>query len=154
MRATSGLTRPSFSLQQLGSLVKMNMQWRCGNPVDHVDDLKQSSLFYAVPEGHVDTIKFLMRKGAEPSLRDENGETAIFYAVLEKWVDDVQALLDGGAHLFVVNHWGNICARIAGYEMAIVTLRSTLTTWTKALVGCRLKSHSKEIGWWVQTSSK
>eukprot|EP00438_Fugacium_kawagutii_P027117 Skav234323 [mRNA] locus=scaffold3161:33595:34803:+ [translate_table: standard] len=76
-----------------------------GIPVDHVDELNQSALFYAAREGHAGTIRYLLRKGADPNLLDTNGETAIFYAVSKKRQDALEALLEGGANLEVINHW-------------------------------------------------
>eukprot|EP00438_Fugacium_kawagutii_P008034 Skav209185 [mRNA] locus=scaffold1137:663386:672772:+ [translate_table: standard] len=80
-----------------------------GVPVDHVDDLKQSALFYAAREGHANTIRLLLLKGANPNLRDSNGETAIFYAVSKQRDEAVKALLEGGATLEVVNNWHDTC---------------------------------------------
>eukprot|EP00438_Fugacium_kawagutii_P014294 Skav226011 [mRNA] locus=scaffold1010:217200:217364:+ [translate_table: standard] len=49
-----------------------------GVPINHTDELGQTALFYAARQGHAGTIKYLMRKGANPNLLDKNGETAIF----------------------------------------------------------------------------
>eukprot|EP00438_Fugacium_kawagutii_P023170 Skav200827 [mRNA] locus=scaffold3034:48613:49854:+ [translate_table: standard] len=91
------------------ALALCSMLLERGVPLDHVDELNQSALFYAAREGHAGTIRYLLRKGADPNLLDTNEETAIFYAVSKKREDAVKALFDGGANLEVVNNWKHTC---------------------------------------------
>ena len=88
-----------------------------GLPVDYVDELNQSALFYAARQGHAGTIEYLMGQGADPNLVDKNGETAIFYAVSNKRVDAVTALLQGGASLEVANRWNRTRMSVAPTEL-------------------------------------
>eukprot|EP00438_Fugacium_kawagutii_P026767 Skav216457 [mRNA] locus=scaffold50:752320:752655:- [translate_table: standard] len=77
-------------------------------PVNHADELSQTALFNAALQVHAGTIKYLIRKGANPNLLDENWETAIFDAVSKKQMDAAKALLDGGGDLEVVNSWQHL----------------------------------------------
>eukprot|EP00438_Fugacium_kawagutii_P025660 Skav205805 [mRNA] locus=scaffold307:244920:245990:- [translate_table: standard] len=86
-------------------------------PVNHMDELGQTALFYAARQGHAGTIKYLMRQGADPNLLDKNGETAIFYAVLNKRADAVRALLEGGAALEVINNSHHTSMSVAPKEI-------------------------------------
>eukprot|EP00438_Fugacium_kawagutii_P023169 Skav200826 [mRNA] locus=scaffold3034:8787:9302:+ [translate_table: standard] len=88
-----------------------------GVPLDHVDELNQSALFYAAREGHAGTIRYLLRQGANPNLLDTNGEPRFFYAVSKKREDAVKALFEGGANLEVVNHWKHTCRSMAPGEL-------------------------------------
>ncbi|CAL1169564.1 unnamed protein product, partial [Cladocopium goreaui] len=65
-------------------------------------ELDQTALFYAARQGHANTIRYLISKGANPNVVDKNGETAqlgcwMFFAVLNKRTAAVKALLEGGA---------------------------------------------------------
>eukprot|EP00438_Fugacium_kawagutii_P020035 Skav233872 [mRNA] locus=scaffold1483:131469:132731:+ [translate_table: standard] len=99
------------------ALALCSMLLERGVPLDHVDELNQSALFYAAREGHASTIRYLLRQGADPNLLDTNGETAIFYAVSKNREDAVKALLDGGANLEVVNNWKDTCTSTAPGEL-------------------------------------
>ena len=39
--------------------------------------MNQTALFCAARQGHAETIKFLLSKGADPNVVDTNGETAL-----------------------------------------------------------------------------
>eukprot|EP00438_Fugacium_kawagutii_P014526 Skav232269 [mRNA] locus=scaffold882:108465:113848:- [translate_table: standard] len=45
-----------------------------GVPVNHADELGQTALFYAARQGHTGTIKYLLRKGADPNIEREYEE--------------------------------------------------------------------------------
>eukprot|EP00438_Fugacium_kawagutii_P027329 Skav200815 [mRNA] locus=scaffold454:14124:22270:- [translate_table: standard] len=64
-----------------------------GINLDYRDELKQSALFYAARQGHVGTIKYLIRKGANVNLVDRCTFEGLSAAVLSL----EEALLRGDA---------------------------------------------------------
>eukprot|EP00435_Cladocopium_sp_Y103_P033703 s82_g8.t1 len=88
-----------------------------GIGINHGDELNQTALFYAARQGHANTIRYLISKGAKPDAVDKNGETAMFFAVLHKRTDAVKALLEGGALLEVVNNWHHTCMSVSPAEV-------------------------------------
>jgi len=63
-----------------------------GIPVNHADVNGQTALFYAALQGHVQTIKYLIAKGADPNCVDKKGKTARFYANRRNRLDVMNAL--------------------------------------------------------------
>jgi ankyrin repeat protein len=48
-----------------------------GSDVNHEDQLSQSALFYACREDHLEIVKFLLEKNADPLKLDQKGQTPI-----------------------------------------------------------------------------
>lgn len=67
--------------------------------VNEKDAYGQNPIYYAVREGKVDVVKFLIEKGADINVEDKFGQNCIFYSVRQGHVDVTQLLIDNGANL-------------------------------------------------------
>ncbi|CAK9002256.1 unnamed protein product [Durusdinium trenchii] len=93
---------------------------RAGVPLNHLDDNRQTALFYAARQGHVNTCNFLVYSKANVDTLDKFGETALFYAVKRSRITAVEMLLDHGADFEVVNHKKQSVMTTASDELCAV----------------------------------
>ena len=63
-----------------------------GINLNHADVHGQTALFYAVREGHIETVKYLITKGCDPNWVDNEGNTARFFANRQNKLDVLNAL--------------------------------------------------------------
>ncbi|CRG97353.1 bromodomain protein, putative [Plasmodium gallinaceum] len=62
------------------------------------DLMKQTCLFYAAREGHINLCNYLIEKGCNPNDSDNFGQTCLFYASREGKTECVQNLIKKGAN--------------------------------------------------------
>ncbi|SBS84395.1 hypothetical protein, conserved [Plasmodium ovale curtisi] len=62
------------------------------------DLMKQTCLFYAAREGHINLCNFLIEKGCNPNDADNFGQTCLFYASREGKTECVETLIKKGAN--------------------------------------------------------
>lgn len=67
------------------------------NPISK-DLMKQTCLFYAAREGHLNLCNYLIEKGCNPNDQDNFGQTCLFYASREGKTDCVLTLIKKGAN--------------------------------------------------------
>ncbi len=65
-----------------------------------------TALHIVVRRGDATYIRFLLQKGADPDIRNKQGETPALLAVTENEEPSLQALIDGKANLNVTNDRG------------------------------------------------
>jgi len=70
------------------------------------DALNQTSLYYAVREGHAEVIDWLISKGLNVNHVDTYGQTPIFYCIREGLVPTTEKLVSLGANWDVVDNNG------------------------------------------------
>ncbi|CAK9057311.1 Ankyrin repeat domain-containing protein 50 [Durusdinium trenchii] len=93
---------------------------RAGVPLNHLDDNRQTALFYAARQGHVNTCNFLVYSKANVDTLDKFGETALFYAVKRSRITAVEKLLDHGADFEIVNHKNHNVMTAASDELCAI----------------------------------
>ena len=59
------------------------------------DNYGRTPLMYACKEGEAETVRFLLEKGADPSLLDAYGRNAARYAIEEAHSPEIAALCSG-----------------------------------------------------------
>lgn len=60
-------------------IVKLLIE-ECGVEINHQDKVGQTALFYAARDGQLPTVKYMLKMGADPSIRDWQKKTAAAYA--------------------------------------------------------------------------
>ncbi|KAJ8066082.1 hypothetical protein OCU04_005174 [Sclerotinia nivalis] len=70
-----------------------------------VMDICGTALHYASWKNHVDTIKELLRAGADPNAQDKQGETPLHIAVVTGQYQAYQVLISAGANMLSRNIW-------------------------------------------------
>ena len=83
-----------------------------GCSIDHVDIYRQSPLYYAVRENHIDTAQLLIdyfgpdesERKRKINQRDTENETALFYAVNEGHLEMTKMLIENGADFNIENN--------------------------------------------------
>ena len=75
-----------------------------------------TALMAATVKGNLDLVALLLKKGADPDLKNKTGITALMYAVQFKNVDIVKLLLNSGANKFLQDNEGR-----TAFEYAVFT---------------------------------
>jgi ankyrin repeat protein len=65
-----------------------------------------SALMFAAREGHVDTLRTLLKAGAEVDFADPDGSTALIVALMNGHWDAAKLLVDSGADVNLWDWWG------------------------------------------------
>lgn len=103
-----------------------------GRRLSETDNEGRGALHLAVIlNGDSETLDVLLSAGADPDLRDFNGESALHYAVINKDLAQAGTLLDSGSDLFLENNSGRtplILAFDAGEAFSVSMLASYLDT--------------------------
>ncbi len=85
----------------------MDIARNFGLPVDTSDDLGMTPLMYAIENGNLKSIKYLLSKGADPNFADNSGQTALHHACINNDIDTINLLLDSYAYPLVRDSIGN-----------------------------------------------
>lgn len=72
-----------FSAARTGDIVLLDEFIRAGMPVDHTTAKGYTPLILAAYNGHLDTVEWLMEKGADPCAQDNKGNTALMGAIFK-----------------------------------------------------------------------
>jgi len=75
-----------------------------------------TALMAATVKGNLDLVALLLKKGANPDLKNKTGITALMYAVQFKNIDIVKLLLRSGANKFLEDNEGR-----TAFEYAVFT---------------------------------
>jgi ankyrin repeat protein len=75
--------------------------------VNGLDESKRSPLFYAVLHGELELVTELINHGANPNIRDVNGETPLHFAAREYRPQEVKVLLAHAAIVDLQDEHGN-----------------------------------------------
>eukprot|EP00249_Psilotum_nudum_P018958 c27037_g1_i2 orf=484-1821(-) len=70
----------------------------CKIPIDQRDGDGRTALHWAVDRGRLETVKFLVSKGAMINSKDLEGQTALHYATICEWEEIAKYLLENGAN--------------------------------------------------------
>src|SRR5207245_1653184 len=70
------------------------------NQVIHTGPVK-TELMEAAERGEAETLRLLLKQGADPNVANEEGQTALYFALREYHTDIARALLEAGAD---INH--------------------------------------------------
>jgi len=62
-----------------------------------------AALFFAAANGHLEIVKMLLEKDADPTLANAGGNTALHWACLNGHAEVVRALMDMGAKATELN---------------------------------------------------
>ena len=81
--------------------------------LDYLDQLTISSLHVAIQRRAPNLARFLLQKGANPNLRDDNGDTPLYVAVENETKEMVKLLLNWGADTERVDILGETPVQIA-----------------------------------------
>lgn len=83
-----------------GQLQCLQLLFNTGCNINSYDVFRQTPLWWACKEGHLDVVKFLVETGADPELASTEGPftAPIYCAALEGHRSVVEYLLDKGAH--------------------------------------------------------
>lgn len=87
--------------------------------VNQTDHHGRTALFYAVEEGHVTIVKYLVNQGANVNLKTRSGRTVLSYAAEERQSNIVQFLLDKGADASIKDEEGYTALDYAIDEAAV-----------------------------------
>eukprot|EP01102_Stenamoeba_stenopodia_P000887 TRINITY_DN10823_c0_g1_i1.p1 TRINITY_DN10823_c0_g1~~TRINITY_DN10823_c0_g1_i1.p1 ORF type:complete len:819 (+),score=159.51 TRINITY_DN10823_c0_g1_i1:265-2721(+) len=78
-----------------------------GGSVNHQTDFGETVLHYcAYGKGSKDVVRFLLKKGADPNLRDRKGASPLHIAVMQQRIPMVKILLRYGADRNLRSDWG------------------------------------------------
>lgn len=75
--------------------------------INEGDDGGWTALVWACEHNHLDIVKYLLRKGADPSLRDLKQNVALHWAAFSGCQENVELLLNYGTDVNVVNTQGD-----------------------------------------------
>ncbi|XP_046670133.1 histone-lysine N-methyltransferase EHMT2 isoform X2 [Homalodisca vitripennis] len=96
------------------------------NFIDSVDDGRWTPLVWAAEHKHIDVVKFLLQKRADPLVRDAEQNIALHWAALSGCIDISEALLNYGSDVNSTNAHADtplhIAARQNAYECVILLL--------------------------------
>ncbi|XP_037461978.1 putative ankyrin repeat protein RF_0381 [Triticum dicoccoides] len=77
-----------------------------GLDVDSASKTGETPMFYAALAGKVQVMRYLLDRGADPAVRDDNGSTPLHYAAEEGHCEAVRLLLSKGVPVDPVDHRG------------------------------------------------
>ena len=110
------------------SLVESMLQE--GVPVDCVDRVDHTALFFAAYYNRTDVIRLLLQKGADVNKRDSDGDTPVHYAAIFNSTEAITMLIKHGASINITNNRGDKPidrARRLGMEAAVRMLEQSLS---------------------------
>jgi membrane protease YdiL (CAAX protease family) len=97
-----------------GNIPMVNHLLQVGGDVNaRLGEGKFSTLEMAEFRGHRDMVSFLLEKGADPNLKDKNGNTVLIYAAENDDLGSIKLLAKKGANLNAINEKGQTALRIA-----------------------------------------
>ena len=102
------------------SLVESMLQE--GVPIDCVDELDQTALFWAIVFNRTGVIRLLLQKGADVNKRDGAGDTPVHLAAMENSTEAIAVLIEHGASINITDIRGDKpidTARRYGKEAAV-----------------------------------
>lgn len=82
---------------------------------------------YAASVGHIDILKFLMEKGCDLELKNEDGFTALHWAAYVGNLDSVKTLIDKGADMKAKNSEGKKPADLAETQEVKKFIKDAIT---------------------------
>lgn len=86
-----------FDLARRGRTEELVAYVDAGVPADLTNDRGDSLVMLAAYHGHADTVRVLLRRGADPNRLNDRGQSPLAGAVFKNEAEVVRALLDGGA---------------------------------------------------------
>lgn len=103
-----------------GEIDKVRAALEAGVPVDHVDAVDQSALIAAAGKNHLDVVRLLLERGANPNFRDPAGWTPLIHATyFGSSLELISLLVEKGANINHQNDRGVTAlylAAAAGHE--------------------------------------
>jgi ankyrin repeat protein len=116
----------------------------------------ESGFMYAAGYGHIDTVRFLLEKGVDPGVRNEDGQTALHWTTYgphveiarllltrrSSLVDQREAAFDGTPLDWALHAWANFTAeedREHAYEIVTLMVQAGAT-----LDARRLERHAAD----------
>lgn len=90
------------------------------------DLMKQTCLFYAAREGHINLCKYLIEKGCKPNDADNFGQHCLFYASREGKTECVQYLINTGANPNLLDYNKQTCLFYASRDGRYDTVKCLL----------------------------
>ena len=102
------------------SLVESMLQE--GVPVDCVNQIDHTALFWAAYYNRTDVIRLLLQKGADVNKRDRFGDTPVHWAAVRNSTEAIAMLIEHGASINITNKRGDKpidYARRYGREAAV-----------------------------------
>ncbi len=108
------------------------------------DGMGETALIMASVQGHTDTVKLLLERGAEIETRDEGRVTALMWAALGGHIDSVRALLEAGAAVQRASAlW---LAALGGHTDSVrALLEAGAQVGDAALIGAALGGHTDSV---------
>jgi len=94
-----------------------------GEPVDRVNEVDSTALFYAANGGHLSSVRVLVEQGADVNKRNLHGQTPIMWAVLSKNEGLVEYLISKGANVDVRGEDG-----LTAYGLSLVAANPLIST--------------------------
>ncbi|GBN29537.1 Ankyrin-1 [Araneus ventricosus] len=89
-----------------GNLAVMELLFDSGADIKLL--LDSTALHFAAEEGRTDTVKFLLKRGADINAQDSNGDTALHLSASKKQKEVVQLLIERKADILIKNNTGTI----------------------------------------------
>ena len=71
--------------------------------VNQLDSDRNTALHAAAAMGSVDMVDYLLAKGADPSIRNKDGNTPIHIAILNRKYETLRALAEFGDNIFITD---------------------------------------------------
>lgn len=88
------------------------LMWAAGSEAANEENHKKG-LMEKATKGHAEVIKLLLKYGADPDMRDNDGITAIMFAAFHGLVGPVRVLLNVGANADFSNGAGKTALQLA-----------------------------------------
>lgn len=86
-----------FDLARQGDTAKLAAYVDAGVPAGLTNDRGDTLVMLAAYHGHADTVRSLLRRGADPDRANDHGQTPLAGAVFKGEQEIIDALLDAGA---------------------------------------------------------
>ena len=87
----------TFDLAREGATAELTERLDAGVPVNLTNSTGDTLLILAAYQGHAETVRALLERGADHGRVNDRGQTALGAAVFRQCVPAVEALLDAGA---------------------------------------------------------
>ena len=91
------LASKAFDLAREGDAATLTEYVDAGVPADIVNESGDSLVMLAAYHGHLEAVRLLLERGADPNQANDKGQTPLAGAVFKGGVEIIQALLAHGA---------------------------------------------------------